>query len=91
MTDEYDDWELDNCDGGHIYDWNEDYVYELFDASGIFVAYVCDKCVEKVKSKYRPEIFTNSNYESPDDQDADWKALLRKLYNEESWQIVELR
>jgi len=51
MTDEYDDWELDNCDGGHIYDWNEDYVYELFDASGIFVAYVCDKCVQKVKSK----------------------------------------
>jgi hypothetical protein len=86
MTDIYEesDWELDNCESGHAYDWQEDYVFELFDASGIFVAYVCDKCVKKVKAKYRPEIFTNSNYESPDDYDADLKSLLRNLYNEET-------
>ena len=34
----------------------------LYDARGIFVAYVCDKCEKRVKAKYRPEIFTNANY-----------------------------
>ena len=38
--------------------------YSLYDARGIFVAYVCDDCVEDVKSKYRPEIFTDPNYET---------------------------
>ena len=34
--------------------------FPLNDAHGIFCAYVCDKCEEKVKSKYRPETFTDS-------------------------------
>lgn len=31
--------------------------YELLDGFGIFVSYVCSECEDKVKSKYRPEIF----------------------------------
>ena len=33
-------------------------VYPLEDAQGIFCAYVCERCEPKVRSKYRPEIFT---------------------------------
>lgn len=35
---------------------------ELSDARGIFCGYYCEKCEAKLKAKYRPEIFTNSNY-----------------------------
>lgn len=37
---------------------------QMFDARGIFVAYVCSRCITKVKCKYRPEIFSNPNYEA---------------------------
>lgn len=37
---------------------------ELLDARGIFVSYVCSHCGPDVKRSYRPEIFTNSNYEA---------------------------
>ena len=36
---------------------------QLFDARGIYVSWVCRKCEQKVRSKFRPEIFTNSHYE----------------------------
>lgn len=32
-------------------------VRELIDAAGIYVALICDKCENEVRSKYRPEIF----------------------------------
>jgi hypothetical protein len=32
--------------------------FPIFDAYGIFVAYVCDKCEKEVTQRYRPEIFT---------------------------------
>lgn len=34
----------------------------LHDARGIFCAYVCSKCEDATRAKYRPEIFTNSSY-----------------------------
>ena len=34
----------------------------LSDARGIPVGYVCDKCEEAIRAKYRPDIFTDSNY-----------------------------
>ena len=37
---------------------------ELTDARGIFIAFVCDKCKKKVEARYRPEIFTDNNYEA---------------------------
>ncbi len=37
--------------------------YILYDARRIGCGYVCEECEEKVKSKYRPEIFTDPNYE----------------------------
>jgi len=34
----------------------------LYDARGIFCAFVCDDCEEETRKRYRSEIFTNSNY-----------------------------
>lgn len=48
---------LDNCPCG-----SGQGAYILRDARGIGCGYVCEKCEEKKKAKYRPEIFTNSNY-----------------------------
>ena len=36
---------------------------DIHDARGIFVARVCEVCKREKLSKYRPEIFTDSNYE----------------------------
>ena len=36
----------------------------LLDARGIFVANVCDECEETVKEQYRPDIFTDSEYQT---------------------------
>ena len=36
--------------------------YRLNDARGLFCAYVCQNCEAKEKQKYRPEIFTDSQY-----------------------------
>lgn len=33
------------------------------DARGIPIGYVCSSCVEEKKAGYRPEIFTDGNYE----------------------------
>lgn len=43
----------------------------LFDARGIYVAKVCHDCIKDVKSKYRPEIFTGSDYETSEDIEPD--------------------
>ncbi len=37
--------------------------YILYDARGIECGYVCEKCEEAVRARYRPEIFEDSNYE----------------------------
>jgi hypothetical protein len=34
----------------------------LNDARGIYVSRVCADCIERIKSGYRPEIFTDSSY-----------------------------
>jgi hypothetical protein len=39
----------------------------LKDARRIEVARVCDLCIDHVKSKYRPEIFEDANYETTED------------------------
>ena len=35
----------------------------LYDARGIYVARVCDKCETEIKAKYRQDIFDDPNYE----------------------------
>ena len=40
--------------------------YELLDVHRIFCAYVCEDCEAKERAKYRPEIFTDYNYETDD-------------------------
>lgn len=43
----------------------------LYDARGIYVSLVCDDCRERVKGKYRKDIFTDDNYwtDEPIDED----------------------
>lgn len=36
--------------------------YWLTDARGIPVARVCDSCVERIKARFRPEIFADPQY-----------------------------
>ena len=64
MTKEYTDrdFELDNCqhgqeDGGRGYGWWE------YDARGIELCKVCDKCQKHKLKKYRPEVLGNPSYE----------------------------
>jgi len=54
------------CDCG-----SEEPRYPLYDARGIFCTYVCDKCEKKVKSRYRPEIFEDGNYQCDEPIDED--------------------
>ena len=37
--------------------------FSLEDARGIFCSFICKKCEEEVRSRYRPEIFTDSEPE----------------------------
>ena len=37
---------------------HEEYVWDEYDAQGIFLCRVCDGCVEEKLSKYRPEILS---------------------------------
>lgn len=36
----------------------------LYDARGIFCAYVCDACEARKRAGFRPGIFTDANYET---------------------------
>lgn len=36
----------------------------LYDARGIFVAYVCDDCETLVRGRYRSDIFEDPNYDA---------------------------
>lgn len=44
---------------------------DIYDARGIYVCRVCDDCRVGRLSKYRPDIFTDSNYWSDEDVDPD--------------------
>ena len=35
---------------------------ELTDARGIFCTFVCDKCEKEKRGRFRPDIFTDSQY-----------------------------
>ncbi len=36
--------------------------FPRYDARGIFLYFACDKCEQEKESRYRPDIFTDSNY-----------------------------
>ena len=54
-----------NCGSG-------EYREPIYDAKGIFVAYVCDKCRKQKLKGYRPEIFEDSDYEVDEQIDEDY-------------------
>lgn len=43
----------------------------IYDARGIPCGRVCHLCEEKVRAKYRPEIFSNPNYEADEQIEPD--------------------
>jgi hypothetical protein len=43
----------------------------LHDARGIFCCYVCDRCEDEKRSRYRVEVMTDPNYEASEDIDGD--------------------
>lgn len=45
---------------------------ELSDARGISIGYVCNRCEKQRMAQYRPEIFTDPNYECDEDIDGDF-------------------
>jgi hypothetical protein len=45
------------CDSGLYHE-------EVYDARGIYVVRVCEKCEKETLAPYRREIFTDSNYDS---------------------------
>jgi hypothetical protein len=44
---------------------------ELNDARGIFAGFVCDRCERRKRGQFRPEIFSDPNYDAPDLGDDD--------------------
>ena len=40
--------------------------HALNDARGYFCAYICDECEADKRAEFRPEIFTDSQYEADD-------------------------
>jgi hypothetical protein len=48
--------------------------HAVHDARGIFCTYACTKCEKEKTAGYRPEIFTDPNYEAdePIEGDDDW-------------------
>ena len=42
---------------------NPDEGWSEYDARGIYLAFVCDKCRQAKLAKYRPEVLTNPAYE----------------------------
>jgi hypothetical protein len=43
--------------------------YPLYDAAGIFCAYVCEECEEKKRSEFNPQIFQSGAYAASGDED----------------------
>jgi len=43
-----------------------------YDARGIYLATVCEKCVKKRLSMYRPDVLTDSNYWASEDIEPDY-------------------
>lgn len=44
---------------------------ELYDARGIFCAFICDHCEAEKRLRYRPEIFLNPKYWADEDIEED--------------------
>jgi len=52
-----------------------DYSWEEYDARGIYLCRVCEKCEEAKLSMYRQDVLTNPNYEADEPIESDWKVV----------------
>ena len=50
----------------------EEYTWIEYDARGIPLARVCDKCVEHKLSQYRPEVLYNADYAADENIEEIW-------------------
>ena len=50
-----------DCNHKDQYQWNE------YDARGIYLVAVCEKCVDKSLSVYRSDVLTDPNYWADED------------------------
>lgn len=46
--------------------------FALYDARRIFVTFVCHRCIARKKAEFRPEIFTDPNYETSEDVEGEF-------------------
>ena len=56
---------------------HEEYVWDEYDAQGIFLCRVCDGCVDAVLAKYRPEIlsgYSQSDVDEPIEPDDEFPS-----------------
>lgn len=44
---------------------------ELYDARGIFCCFFCDKCEEDKRSRYRPDVLSDADYDCDEQIDED--------------------
>ena len=49
-----------------------DYSWEEYDARGIYLCRVCEKCKNAKLSMFRQDVLTNSNYEADEPIEPDW-------------------
>lgn len=40
----------------------DSFTWDEYDARGLYLCKVCDHCVEKKLSRYRPDVLTDGNY-----------------------------
>ena len=52
-----------------------DYSWEEYDARGIYLCRVCDKCKDAKLSIFRQDVLTNSNYEADEPIEPDWATV----------------
>ena len=45
-----------------VHHCNPKMTWKEYDARGIYLVTVCEKCVDKKLAKYRPDILTDGNY-----------------------------
>jgi hypothetical protein len=63
---------MSHCDHNRDWEAGTDDSWWEYDARGIPLAKVCDKCRKEKLRGFRPEVLTDSSYEADEDIDGDY-------------------
>ncbi len=68
-----------------------EYPVELYDARGIYAGKVCSKCEREKRAQFRPEIFTDPNYEcdEPIDDEQSHVPMHNPYYDHEYDELID--